>query len=233
MMSRSELAPVIAIDGPVGTGKGSISQLLAQRLGWHILDSGALYRLLAVGAERRAVELDDTPGLVRLAGDLAVRFVAGDPGEPVRVLLAANDVSDAIREERSGRAASRLAVNPDVRKALLDLQHSFRERPGLVADGRDMGTVVFPDAQIKIFLTASVEERAERRYKQLIGKAIGVNLPNLLADINERDQRDRERTTAPLEPAKDAVVVDTTGLGIDAVFARIPDCSFEWGTRNR
>ena len=217
----SEPAPVITVDGPVGSGKGTICLRLAERLGWAILDSGALYRLLALGAERHGVDLEDTPGLLGLVPTLKVEFLPGEADEPVAVMLDDEDVTDAIREESCGKAASTLAVKPEVRTALLEFQHSFRALPGLVADGRDMGTVVFPDAPVKIFLTASVEERAERRYKQLIAKGIGVNLASLLADINARDKRDRERTTAPLKPADDAVVIDTTGLDIEAVMGRV------------
>ena len=214
-------APVITIDGPVGSGKGTICVRLAEWLDWAILDSGALYRILALGAERHALALDDTPGLTRLVSELTVGFLSSEVDQPVTVMLDGEDVSTAIRVESRGTAASNLAVNPAVRAALLEFQRSFRQWPGLVADGRDMGTVVFPDAPLKIFLTASIEERAERRYKQLIAKGIGVNLASLLADINARDKRDRERTTAPLKPADGAVVIDTTGLDIEAVMERI------------
>lgn len=213
--------PVITVDGPVGSGKGTISLLLSQRLGWAILDSGALYRLLALGAAREGVELDDTLRLVDLVPTLRVEFLPGEAEQPVTVILDHEDVTEIIRQESCAKAASTLAVQPAVRCALLEFQRALRTAPGLVADGRDMGTVVFPDAPLKIFLTASVEERANRRYKQLIAKGIDVNLATLLADINARDKRDRERTTAPLKPANDAIVIDTTGLDIESVMERI------------
>ena len=213
--------PVITVDGPVGSGKGTISLLLSQRLGWAILDSGALYRLLALGAAREGVELDDTLRLVDLVPTLRVEFLPGEAEQPVTVILDHEDVTEIIRQESCAKDASTLAVQPAVRCALLEFQRALRTAPGLVADGRDMGTVVFPAAPLKIFLTASVEERANRRYKQLIAKGIDVNLATLLADINARDKRDRERTTAPLKPANDAIVIDTTGLDIESVMERI------------
>lgn len=209
------LAPVITIDGPSGTGKGTIARLLKAWLGWHLLDSGALYRLVAHDALARGVALDDEPALAALARVLPVEFVEG-AGE-TRVLLAGADVSDAIRSETAGTAASRVAAWPQVRDALLERQRAFRRAPGLVADGRDMGTVVFPAAELKIFLTASAEERARRRHKQLIEKGMSVNLPELLGDIVERDRRDQERAVAPLKPAPDAITVDTTHSDIRSV----------------
>ncbi len=208
-------APVITIDGPSGTGKGTIARLLQGWLGWHLLDSGALYRLVAHDALARGVALDDEPALAALARALPVEFVEG-AGE-TRVLLAGVDVSDAIRSESAGTAASRVAAWPQVRDALLERQRAFRRAPGLVADGRDMGTVVFPAAELKIFLTASAEERAHRRHKQLIEKGMSVNLPGLLGEIVERDRRDQERAVAPLKPAPDAIIVDTTHSDIRSV----------------
>ena len=210
-------APVVTIDGPVGTGKGTISQALANALKFHILDSGALYRILAHTALQQSVALHDTNGLVNLSKSIDVHFIPGAPAQPVGVIVDGIDVTDAIRTEDCGNAASKLAPISEVREALLAMQRAFRRPPGLVADGRDMGTVVFPEAEAKIFLTASAEARAERRHKQLIGKGIGVNLADLLTQINERDKRDQERTTAPLKPAEDAIVIDTTLLSIDAV----------------
>lgn len=212
---------VITIDGPSGSGKGTISQLLAERLGWRLLDSGALYRVLAVAAERRGVAVDDEVTLEELACSLDVEFMHGDRKGAVRVLLEGKEVTDTIRSETCGSNASRVAGLARVRGALLERQRTFRELPGLVADGRDMGTVVFPDADLKIFLTASREERARRRYNQLRGKGINVNLATLLTDIGDRDSRDRDRVNSPLRPAEDAVVIDTTASTIDEVVANI------------
>lgn len=218
MTPATHAAPVVAIDGPSGSGKGTISQLLAARLGWHYLDSGALYRLTALAAARHGVALDDPAGLARLASALDVRFEVDADGE--RILLDGAPVGNPLRSEATGAGASRVAALPEVRAALLERQRAFRAAPGLVADGRDMGTVVFPDAEVKIFLTASAEARAERRYKQLKEKGIDANLPDLSADLAERDRRDSERATAPLKPAVDAVVVDSTGLDIPACLER-------------
>lgn len=215
----SAAVPVIAVDGPSGTGKGTLSLRIAQALGWHFLDSGALYRVLAHHAMLSGVDLVDEAGVTRLASALPVAFAAGE-GEP-RVLLDGRDVTAAIRTEEGGAAASVVAALPAVRTALLERQRAFREPPGLVADGRDMGTVVFPDAAFKLFLTASPEARAERRYKQLKGKGIDVNLAALLEDIRRRDQRDEQREVAPLQPAPDAEILDTTTLGIPEVEARV------------
>jgi len=211
-------APVVAIDGPSGSGKGTISQLLAARLGWHYLDSGALYRLIALAAARHGVTLDDADGLVRLATALDVRFEIDDGHECI--LLDGEPISSELRSETTGAGASRIAAIPAVRSALLKRQRAFRMSPGLVADGRDMGTVVFPLAEIKIFLTASAEARVMRRYKQLKEKGIDANLSGLSADLAERDRRDSERDTAPLKAAADAVVIDSTSLDIAACLDR-------------
>lgn len=203
--------PVLAVDGPSGSGKGAVSARVARTLDWHYLDSGAIYRALGLFAERQALEPTDEAAITRAAGALDVRFDAE------RVVLAGEDVSDAIRSEACGEWASKVAAIPGVRAVLLQKQHSFRRAPGLVADGRDMGTSVFPDARLKIFLTASPEVRAERRYKQLKEKGFDVNLPRLLGEIRERDRRDAARLASPLRPADDAVILDTSSLGIDEV----------------
>jgi len=220
MPTKSSI-PVITIDGPSGSGKGTISRMLARELGFHFLDSGALYRLLAFAAERRGVALDDESALAALSGKLDIRFPADVEGD--RVLLDGEDVGDAIRTEAAGSGASRVAALPAVREALLDRQRRFRLNPGLVADGRDMGTVVFPDADAKIFLTASAEERARRRYKQLKEKGIYVVFEGVLADIQVRDERDASRSVAPLRPAQDADLVDTSELDISATIERLRD----------
>lgn len=207
--------PVIAIDGTSASGKGTIAARVAQALGYHLLDSGALYRLVGLGAMRAGVPLEDETGVAALAKNLAARF-CGD-----RIYLGDQDVSQELRGDACSDAASRVAVHPAVRTALLARQRDFRQTPGLVADGRDMGTVVFPDATTKVYLTASLEERAERRYKQLIAKGLAANISTLLREIEERDRRDSARAAAPLAAAPDAVVIDTTGIGIDAVVAQV------------
>jgi cytidylate kinase len=210
-------APVIAVDGPSGTGKGTLCQRLAETLGWHLLDSGAIYRVLAHAALARGLDLEDAATLAGAASTLNLDFLPGE-GEGVVVMLDGKDVTTAIRTEAAGNAASRVAAVPAVRAALLERQRGFRRPPGLVADGRDMGTVVFPVAELKLFLTASAEERAQRRYKQLKGKGTGVSLPALIKDITERDERDRARSVSPLVPAPDARVLDTTHMDIETVF---------------
>ncbi len=202
--------PVIAVDGPAASGKGTIAAGVARALHFHLLDSGSLYRLVALKALRSDVDVDDAPALATLAAGLDVDF------SPGRIELDGQDVSEAIRGEAVSEAASRVAVHAGVRRSLLGRQRAFRRLPGLVADGRDMGTVVFPDAFLKVFLTASPEERARRRHKQLIEKGISVTLDSLLRDIRERDARDAGREAAPLRPAADAVILDTTDMTIAA-----------------
>lgn len=220
MHSRNR-PPVITIDGPSGSGKGTISRMLARELGFHFLDSGALYRLLAYAAEQRGVALDDEAALARLSADMDIRFPAD--GRDDEVLLDGENVGLAIRTEAAGAGASQVAALPAVRAALLERQRAFRTAPGLVADGRDMGTVVFPDAEAKIFLTATSEERARRRCNQLKEKNIKSDYNAILADIQARDRRDSQRAVAPLAPAADAVVVDTSELDIDATMQRVRD----------
>ena len=213
--------PVITVDGPGGSGKGTLAGMLAARLGWHLLDSGALYRLLAFAAQKRGTDLADEQALVELAANLDVQFIADAEGGEQRIMLEGDDVSRSIRTETVGAGASRVAALPAVRQALLARQQAFRETPGLVADGRDMGTVVFPDAQLKIFLTASPEIRAERRYRQLLEKGETASLAGLLDEINARDERDMNRSVAPLRPAEDAVLIDSSHMSIENVLETV------------
>ncbi|RJG13826.1 (d)CMP kinase [Pseudomonas cavernicola] len=217
----SAQAPVIAIDGPSGSGKGTVAGLLAKKLGWSLLDSGALYRLLAFAARNHGVDLTNEEAMKVLAAHLDVQFIAATNGQPQRIILEGDEVTDAIRNEQVGAGASQVAALPAVRDALLQRQRAFLEAPGLVADGRDMGTVVFPEAPLKIFLTASAEERARRRYLQLKAKGDDVSLTSLLDEIRARDERDTQRAVAPLKPAPDAIQLDSTELSIEQVLERI------------
>lgn len=207
--------PVIAIDGPSASGKGTVAALVAQALGFHYLDSGAIYRVTAHAAQRAGLSLDDEAALAELARGLDLRFEGGE------VFLDGEAVGDAIRTEEAGRAASKIAAMPVLRAALLERQRAFRQAPGLVTDGRDMGSVVFPDATVKIFLTASREARAQRRYKQLIEKGFDANLAALFQDLSERDARDAARAAAPLKQTADAALLDTTGLTISQAVERV------------
>ncbi|WP_256773970.1 MULTISPECIES: (d)CMP kinase [unclassified Stenotrophomonas] len=218
----NQLPSVLTIDGPSGAGKGTVSRIVARRLGWHYLDSGALYRAVGVAASWADIDTSDASALVRCTFDTHVRFIeAADGG--LRVVVNDTDATDELRLETTGALASAIAAIPEVRAALKERQRAFRLEPGLVADGRDMGTVIFPDAPYKVFLTASAEERAERRHKQLKDKGVSVNFDDLLREIMARDARDAQRTVAPLKPADDAVIIDTSGIGIDAVVANVLD----------
>lgn len=208
---------VITVDGPSGAGKGTISHMLADTLGWHLLDSGALYRVTGEACVIEGVGWDDHPAVTDIARNLDVSFTTAPSGE-ILVAYKGVDVSRAIRTEEGGRGASTVAAIPTVRDALLQRQREFRQLPGLVADGRDMGTVVFPDAPLKVFLTASAQERARRRYQQLLAKGESVSLPRLLGDIEERDARDSSRKVSPLVPAEDAIVIDSSATPIPEVF---------------
>lgn len=216
-MNATQTSPifVITIDGPTASGKGTIAQIVANRLGFHYLDSGALYRLVAFSVLQQEVALDDEKTIATIAKTLPCQFKEGE------IFLKNENVTDKIREEKVGLTASKVATLPSVRQALLDLQKSFKREPGLVTDGRDMGTAIFPEATLKIFLTASVEIRAQRRYKQLIEKGFSAKLDDLRLDLSERDRRDTERTISPLAPASDAMTLDTTQLTIEEVVSQV------------
>ena len=220
-MGNTDKAPVVTIDGPSGSGKGTVGRAVARVAGWHRLDSGALYRLVALAGQQLGLAPDDVKSHVEAAQSMQVRFDFGDGLEEERVMLGGRDVTAELRSEAVGAGASRVAAWPEVRQALLERQKAFARPPGLVADGRDMGTVVFRDAQLKIFLTASAEERARRRYNQLKDKGSGVSLAALSREIAERDARDSTRAVAPLKPAPDAHVIDSTDLGIEVVVDRV------------
>jgi cytidylate kinase len=217
-MAQSSNVPVITIDGPSGTGKGTISQLVADHLGWHLLDSGALYRVVAIGIQHKGILSNKINDICDFALAMTVTFSSEFKGS---VTLDGEEISAQVRLEQTAEAASQVAAIPELRQVLLQRQIDFRQPPGLVADGRDMGTVVFPTAGLKIYLTASPEERAHRRYNQLINKGVSVNLRALLQDIASRDERDANRAVSPLRPAQDALVIDTTSLSIDEVFEKV------------
>lgn len=219
--SDNRLCEVLTIDGPSGAGKGSIAHLISKKLGWHLLDSGALYRLTALSAQKQGVSFEDELSLSNIAAKLEVEFQPSGFGEPVQVILSGENVTNELRLETTGNNASKIAPLAGVRAALLQRQKDFALAPGLVADGRDMGTVVFPDAKYKIFLSASAQARAERRYKQLKDKGEDVKIAPLLKEIEERDERDMGRKNAPLKPAKDALLIDSTDFSIEEVLSKV------------
>jgi cytidylate kinase len=222
MSARSEKAiPVLTIDGPSGSGKGTISRAVADALGWHLLDSGALYRAVGFAAGEEGIDLSDADAVTRCAETTKIAFRDPKDGRETRVVVNGHDATDELRTETAGAAASAIAAIPSVRAALFDKQRAFRRSPGLVADGRDMGTVIFPEAPFKVFLTASAEERAKRRYKQLKEKGLNVTLSSLLREIEARDERDANRKVAPLKPALGALIVDTTGMPVADVVQKV------------
>jgi len=221
--------PVITVDGPSGAGKGTLCQMLAAKLNWALLDSGALYRVTALAAKQHAVALDNEAGLEAIAAYLDVQFQVSTEQAGVQVILEGTDVTSNLRTEETGAIASQVAAVNAVRTALLDRQRAFQQMPGLIADGRDMGTVVFPDAELKIYLTASAEERGERRYKQLLESGNNASLAAIIEDIRARDDRDMNRTVAPLKPADDAIVIDSTSMSIEAVFDQVQQAAKKVG----
>lgn len=217
----NEFAPVITIDGPSGTGKGTLSMLLAERLRWHYLDSGALYRVIALAMIQQKVSFQQVAAIIELIQQCDIQFAMDQAGMEKKVILDGQDVTKTIRSEQISQASSKVSAIAEVRAALTERQRAFRVYPGLVTDGRDMGTVIFPDARLKIFMTASAKVRAERRYKQLKNKGIDGNLAAILKELNERDVRDRQRSVAPLKPAGDAVQIDTSDLSVEEVYQRL------------
>ena len=215
----TSVSKVVTVDGPSGAGKGTVCARLAEQLGWHLLDSGALYRITGLAASRKGIVLDDEVAVAAVAGQLDVVFQPTSVG--VKVILEGEDVTDIIRTEKVGSLASQVAALPEVRAALLQRQRDFAQADGLIADGRDMGTVVFPAAHVKVFLTASAEERGQRRYQQLLDKGFDASLPALIEDIQARDERDSNRAVAPLKPADDATVIDSTDLTIEEVCEQV------------
>jgi cytidylate kinase len=221
MTKTDKAVPVLTIDGPSGSGKGTIARRVAEHLGWHLLDSGALYRAVGYAASVAGIDLADPEAITRCAESTKITFRDPKDGGDTKVYVNSHDASDELRTETVGAIASAIAAIPAVRTALLDKQFSFRRAPGLVADGRDMGTVIFPDAATKVFLTASADERARRRYKQLKEKGMAVTLSALLREIEARDARDAARPVAPLKPATDAVLIDSTGMPVDIVVDKV------------
>ncbi len=217
----AQISPVVTIDGSSGVGKGTISQMLAKALGWHFLDSGAIYRAVAWGVVQRGIDPDDETALAQALADISIQMQAGGVGEAAKIIVDDQNVSQDIRTETCGQMASKISVKPFVRELLLQRQRDMQQSPGLVADGRDMGTVVFPTAVVKFFFTASPAERAKRRYKQLKGQGISVSLPDIEAELAERDRRDQERAVSPTKPAPDAILIDTTTMSITQVFEQV------------
>ena len=221
--------PIITVDGPSGAGKGTLCQMLAAKLSWALLDSGALYRVTALAAKQHAVAMDNEAGLEAIAAHLDVQFQVSAEQAGVQVILEGENVTSDLRTEETGAIASQVAAVNVVRSALLERQRAFQQQPGLIADGRDMGTVVFPDAELKVYLTASAEERGQRRYKQLIEAGKDANLAQIINDIEVRDDRDMNRAVAPLKPAEDAIVIDSTSMSIEAVFEQVQQAAHKTG----
>jgi cytidylate kinase len=225
----SLMGPVITVDGPSGAGKGTLCQMLAAKLNWALLDSGALYRVTALAAKQHAVAMDNEAGLEAIAAHLDVQFKVSAEQAGVQVILEGQNVTSDLRTEETGAIASQVAAVNVVRDALLERQRAFQQSSGLIADGRDMGTVVFPDAELKVYLTASAEERGERRYKQLLGSGNNASLARIIEDIKARDDRDMNRAVAPLKPAEDAIIIDSTIMSIDAVFEQVQQAAKKAG----
>ena len=221
--------PIITVDGPSGAGKGTLCQMLAAKLNWALLDSGALYRVTALAAKQHAVAMDNEAGLEAIAAHLDVQFQVSEEKAGVQVILEGENVTSNLRTEETGAIASQVAAVNAVRAALLERQRAFQQEPGLIADGRDMGTVVFPCAELKVYLTASAEERGQRRYKQLLESGNNANLDQIIEDIRARDDRDMNRAVAPLKPAEDAIVIDSTSMSIEAVFDQVQQAAQKAG----